>query len=254
MLKIRHLSCVSGKKTLISGVSLDFCKGTLWGIIGPNGAGKTTLLRAIAGLLPAVSGEIIWEDTPLHAKSRQEISKIVTFVPQQPPLQFDFQVKEVVAMGRYSHTRSYHQESDTIMEALEAVDMFHYADSLINELSSGERQRVYIARALVSCAPIILLDEPTASLDIRHQLEIWDLLLKLRDQQRTVIVTHHDLTAAYKYCRQVVVMHNGQSIAQGPTDTTLTPSLVEEVFGVTPIGNTGQSLFLLADKTHSLRG
>ncbi|MFA6915186.1 MAG: ABC transporter ATP-binding protein [Parachlamydiales bacterium] len=252
MLKIRHLSCVSGKKTLISGVSLDLSHGSLWGVVGPNGAGKTSLLRAIAGLIPVVSGEIIWDDTSLHAKSRQEISKIVTFVPQQPPLQFDFQVKEVVAMGRYSHTRNYHNEWDNIMEALEAVDMIHHADSLINELSSGERQRVYIARALVSCAPIVLLDEPTASLDIRHQLEIWDLLLQLRDQQRTVIVTHHDLAAAYKYCRQIVVMHNGQCVAQGPTNMTLTPSLVEEVFGVTPIGNSNQSSFRLADKSCSM--
>lgn len=255
MLKIKHLSCVVRRKTLISGVCLDFPSGSFWEIIGPNGAGKTTLLRTIAGLLPAASGEITWDGKPLHDRPRQEISKIVTYVPQQPPLQFDFHVKEVVAMGRYSHTRNYHSESDAIMEALEAVDMAHHAESLINELSSGERQRVYIARALVSCAPIILLDEPTASLDIRHQLEIWDLLHKLSDQQRTVIVTHHNLAAAYKYCHQIVVMHHGQCVAHGPVHLTLTPPLVERVFGVTPIVSESPQLsFQLAGEPYSIKG
>lgn len=234
MLKIQHLTCTANKKTLISGINLKFLPGTLWGIVGPNGAGKTTLLRAIAGLHTQMTGDILWEDTHLHARARQEISKIIAYVPQQPPLQFDFSVKEVVSMGRYAYTRRYHSESETIMDALAAVDMVHHINSPINELSSGERQRVYIARALVSCAPVILLDEPAASLDIRHQLEIWELLLKLVDQQRTVIVTSHDLAAAVTYCRDLVVMHHGQCIVSGPTSETIHSDLIQRVFGIVP--------------------
>lgn len=231
-LQARHLSCKALKKTLISGVCLDFTPGNLWGIVGPNGAGKTTLLKALAGLWPLATGDVTWEGQPLFLRTRQEISKIISFVPQQPPIAFDFSVYEIVAMGRYAHRRTYHNEADAIMDALEAVDMSHHANSMVNELSSGERQRVYIARALVSCAPVILLDEPTASLDIRHQLEIWALLLKLIDQQRTVIASQHDLSSAANFCHQIAVMHQGQCIAHGKTHEILTDPLIEKVFGV----------------------
>lgn len=232
MLKTSHLSCSVGGKKLISGITLSFTPNCLWGIIGPNGAGKTSLLRALSGLLLPAAGDILVEGKSIKSLSRQEISKFITFVPQQIPLHFNFKVKEIVAMGRYAYTRQYHTETDKIYDSLEAVDMARHAENLINELSSGERQRVYIARALVSSAPFVLLDEPTSSLDIRHQLEIWELLKKVINEKRTVIASHHDLRAAMRHCDQIVVLQEGQCIAAGPVASTLDPALIERVFQV----------------------
>lgn len=232
-LSLRHLSYSISQKTLLSDVSIDLSPGALYGLVGPNGAGKTTLLKAIAGITPLTTGEATWCGRPLLSLSRQELCRLVSYVPQNPPLNFDFTVRELVSMGRYAHNRRYHHSPDhAVADALAAVDLTGCGDRAVSVLSSGERQRAYLARALVGNAPILLLDEPTASLDIRHQLEMWELLRHLAASGHLLLVAHHDLATAAQRCDALVVMQQGRCLAHGPTAATLSAPLIAEVFGV----------------------
>jgi iron complex transport system ATP-binding protein len=175
------------------------------------------------------SGNVFWKEENLHAKERLEISKIISFVPQNVQTHFDFSVFELVAMGRYP----YGQESlEPLKEAMYAVDVWHLREQNISTLSAGEKQRVYIARALATAAPVLLLDEPTANLDIRHQLEIWSLLKKLVTEGKIVIVTTHDLAATEEYCDSVVILNEGRYVTKGPYAISVDEQLLRDVFGI----------------------
>lgn len=237
MLQLKHVTYSLKGRSLIQDISLSFAPGRLYGILGPNGSGKSTLLKTISGIWPASTGTVKWQDEELLIKPRQEISRLLTLVSQQPTLSFDFTVYELVAMGRYPHKRfasssltSY--EKELIEKNLILVDGWHLKDQLMSNLSGGERQRMYIARALVTEAPILLLDEPTSYLDIRHQLEIWELLQLLVAQGKIVITTVHDLQACERFCDEVIVLHRGRCIATGTYESVMTPALLQQVFEV----------------------
>ena len=234
MLKAESLSYELHKKELIHSISLQFSPGILYGILGPNGSGKTTLLKTLTGIWKPSKGKVLFNDQDLHLKSRREISRSLSLVPQNLSVNFDFTVAEVVAMGRYPHENAKPtQEVIELIEwALVTVDAWHLRFRHITHLSSGERHRVYIARSLVTESPVLLLDEPAASLDIRHQLEIWHLLKKLASQGKIIIATNHDLGAVERFCDHIAVLHHGQCIAKGSFQEVITPSLLEEVFGV----------------------
>lgn len=234
MLQLNHVSYRSGNHNLLTDIQLSFESGKLYGILGPNGAGKSTLLKTLAGLWKPTSGLVLWQGHPLHRLGRQQISQIVSVVPQSLPIAFEFTVEEMVVMGRYPHVRGAAEprSAKLVQWALEMVDAWHLHKRLINELSHGERQRVYIARALVVESPILLLDEPTASLDIRHQMEVWDLLHHLREQGKLVIVAIHDLNACAHNCDEVVLLHEGKCVARGPVTECLTPAHLFEVFQI----------------------
>lgn len=229
MLKALDLSYKHGKQTILEGVSLEFPIGNLFGILGPNGSGKTTFMKTLAGIWKASSGEVFWQNNALLKKSRPEISQIITFVPQNPQLNFEYSVDDFVGMGRYAHAT--HQK-EIIAQSLHAVDALHLRSRQVRLLSSGERQRVYIARALATEAPVLLLDEPTASLDIRHQLEIWHLLKRLVSKGKLIIVTNHDLEATARFCDRVAIFQQGSCIKSGLNAEVLTKSLIQDVFGV----------------------
>lgn len=229
MLKVAALSYRHGDQLIVDHVSLEFPVGNLFGILGPNGSGKTTFMKTVAGIWKASSGDVLWHNHLLLKKSRREISQIITFVPQNPQLTFEYSVEDFVAMGRYARGE---RENEMIAQALISVDAWHLRARQVQQLSSGERQRVYIARALATEAPVLLLDEPTASLDIRHQLEIWHLLRKLAAQGKLIIVTNHDLEATVRFCDRIAVFHQGSCIASGACSEALTPARVQEVFGV----------------------
>lgn len=235
MLNAEALSYRLQNKDLISDISLNFHPGVLYGILGPNGSGKSTLLKTLAGIWKPTSGHVLWHGQDLLQNPRKEISKIISLVPQNAQLYFDFSVTEVVLMGRYPHGSLFSNkkaEGEMLEWALTMVDAWHLRQRLVSHLSNGERQRVYIARALMTESPILLLDEPTASLDIRHQLEIWQLLRTLLQSGKVIIVTNHDLTAAERYCDQIAVLNQGRCVAVGAFSVIITPKLIHSVFGV----------------------
>lgn len=234
ILKTNLLGYAINGNLLIDAISLEFTSGQLHGILGPNGSGKSTLLKTLSGIWKPTSGTVLWNNKSLIKENRQAISRIISLVPQNPLVYFDFLVEEIVAMGRYAHDSRYWATSqkDLLQHALMVVDAWHLRSRRITCLSHGERQRVYIARALVTEAPILLLDEPTASLDIRHQIEIWQLLQRLTAEGKIVIISTHDIAIAEKYCHKLAVLNQGKCIACGTFPSIMTPGLLQSVFGV----------------------
>ena len=231
MLTVQNLSYHLQKKALLNAITLSFVPKIIHGILGPNGSGKSTLLKTLAGIWKPSQGSVLWNEENLFKKERREISKIVTLVPQNPQLFFDFTVEEFVFMGRYAHGEK-RNPKEQIQHALELVDALQFKDRPVNQLSLGERQRVYIARALCSEAPVMLFDEPTANLDIRHQIDIWLLLQTLALDGKTVIVTNHDWTSTQQFCDQIYILHHGYCHAAGSFTEVMTPNLIHDVFGI----------------------
>lgn len=234
MLQAKSLSYAIDNKLLIRDININFHPGSLYGILGPNGSGKSTFLKTLTGIWKPASGFVLWNQEDLLARSRNEISRTVALVPQNPQVNFDFSVTDMVAMGRYPY-RSHRQSAekmDLLEHVLKTVDVYHLRDRSILKLSHGERKRVYIARALITESPILLLDEPASGLDIKHQIEIWLLLKRLVQEGKIIAVTTHDLAATERYCDQVAIMHNGRCIAQGSSEEVFTHDLLEKVFGV----------------------
>lgn len=229
-----NLCCSINGKNLLNDISLEFSEGGLHAILGPNGSGKSSLLKVLTGIWKLSSGLVTWNGLPLLSQKRHEISRIVSLVPQNPQPSFDFVVEDLVAMGRYPYNTHYWKAKDEplIHDALCAVDAWHLKDRRVNQLSFGERQRVYIARALVTESPVLLLDEPTAGLDIRHQLEIWSLLQQLAANGKIVAITTHDLMIAERYCDRVLVLNHGHCIGKGSFSSLITQQLLQEVFGI----------------------
>lgn len=227
-LKIQNLNY----KTILKEISLEFKPGILYGILGPNGAGKSTLLKATSRIWTPTTGQVHWNETDLLQISRQILSRIISLVPQNPSLFFDCPVDHMVAMGLYARGLRGPQADLQIEEALSQVDGLHLRHKMISQLSGGERQRIYIARSLATQSPVLLLDEPTSYLDLRHQLEIWNLLHQLVKNGKLVIVALHDFTSARRFCDELVILHQGKCHAQGPYSQVMTPQLLQEVFGV----------------------
>lgn len=231
-LNIHDLTYRINQQILIDKISLSFQAGLLYGILGPNGSGKSTLLKTMSCIWTPTQGEIWWQNQNLLQFSRKAISQTLSLVPQSPQLYFDFDVYDMVAMGRYPHGCRSSKTHDYIEKALHQVNAWHLRNHLVSQLSGGERQRIYIARALATQAPILLLDEPTSYLDLRHQLEIWQLLQNLAKEGRLIITAVHDLLAAQRFCDQLVILHHGQCRAIGAYEEVMTPQLLRDTFGV----------------------
>lgn len=234
MLAAKEVSFKFKGRSLLDRVSVQFQPGILYGVLGPNGSGKTTFLKVLSGIWTPTDGEVLWKGGGLHQKPRQEVSRLISLVPQNPTLSFDFTAYEMIAMGRYPHGQSGKtpRERELINEALRLVDASALADRYVSQLSVGERQRLYIARSLVTEAPVLLLDEPTASLDVRHEMEIWRILDALLMAGKIVITAIHNLSAAKKYCRQIVVLKDGKCRGIGAFDEVLSKDLFMEVYGI----------------------
>jgi len=213
-------------------LSTTFSTGKIYGILGPNGAGKTTLLKSISGIWPLSAGQILYNHVNYLKKERREISRLVSYVSQSPVLSFDFSVYDIVSMSNYCHSKmiNHSHRKMKIEWALNKVDCWHLRSKKITQLSSGEKQRVFIARALAMDTQIILLDEPTSCLDIRHQMDVWDLLKNLKE--KIVIVATHDIRSAINYCDELILIKNGSLVAQGAPKTLLTVETFTDVFGL----------------------
>lgn len=208
MLTIDNLSySTKSKKKVLDRVSLQCAPGNIYSILGLNGSGKTTLLKVLMGLWPQTSGTICWMEQELRTLSRKELSRILSMVPQHSPVLFDYTVEQIVLMGTYS-SGSFNSDAK-LQETLSLVNALPFQHRLITQLSTGERQRVFIARALISDSPVLLLDEPTTGLDIRQQAEIWKLLDHLRNQGKLILMTSHDLQMVKELSNQTFLLEEG---------------------------------------------
>jgi iron complex transport system ATP-binding protein len=218
-------------------VSLDVPRGSLTGLLGPNGCGKTTLLKLLAGVLVPDSGSVTLDGQLLTSIPRRLVARHIAVVPQETHPAFDFSVLEMVLMGRHPHLGMFQLESpddfSVARDALAATGTSHLADRPYMTLSGGEKQRVVIASALAQSADILLLDEPTASLDLGYQLEVASLLARLnRDRGVTMVLATHDLNLAATLCDSLVLCREGRVLARGTTRDVLTPAMVQQLYGV----------------------
>jgi iron complex transport system ATP-binding protein len=224
------------ERWLVRHVTLDLAPGRLTALAGPNGSGKSTLLRLVSGLWTPTEGGVELDGRPLRSFARRELARRIAIVPQDTHLAFAFTVRETVAMGRHAHVSRFAREGPSdrqaIDDAMTRADISHLADRLVTELSGGERQRVLIARSLATEAETILLDEPTANLDIAHALDVLTLCRTLADEGRAVVVALHDLNAAVTYATHAVLMKAGTVAAIGTARDLLAPTAIRDVFGV----------------------
>ncbi|OIP51508.1 MAG: heme ABC transporter ATP-binding protein [Deltaproteobacteria bacterium CG_4_10_14_3_um_filter_60_8] len=235
-LAVTNLTCQYGKKTVLTDVSLAVTTGEFLVIIGPNGSGKTTLLKILAGLISPSIGTVTLFDRPLASYSRRQLARVLAIVPQQMPMDFPFTVEETVLMGRSPvlGLTSFEGPADiaTAREAMAFTEVAHLARRRLDQLSGGERQRAVIARAICQQPRIILLDEPTASLDPAHQIRIMDLMEKLRREYGvTVIMVSHDLNLAALYGDRLLLLGDNRVEMAGPPAEVLTYELLERVYG-----------------------
>jgi iron complex transport system ATP-binding protein len=224
-----------GAQPLLRGLSLEVRTGEFLGIIGPNGAGKSTFLRLLAGSLAPRSGHVLLSGTPIGALPPAERARRLAFVPQESRPAFDFSVMQLVLLGRSPHLGFFGVEGARDVriarEALEFTDTAHLEARPFAHLSSGERQRVVLARALAQQAPLILLDEPTAFLDLGHQHRIYELLTRLsRERGTTIVVVSHDLNLTARHCGRLLLMRDGEILAEGPPRDVLTPPLIARAY------------------------
>jgi iron complex transport system ATP-binding protein len=235
LLKCENLS-FNYQQAVLKNVCADFKAGEFVGLIGPNGVGKTTLLSLMMGTLTPGKGNVLLKESNISDYIRKEIAKQISFVPQDTHMSYPFLVREVVAMGRNPYLGRFEVEHkhdlDAVENALVQTDLTHMADKAVTELSGGERQRVMIARAMAQETPIILLDEATANLDIAHQLDILNLLQKLKEQGRLIIASLHDLAMASRFCDRLLLLHDGVVVKDGKPTDVLTTDNMKRYFGV----------------------
>jgi iron complex transport system ATP-binding protein len=222
---------------VLNEISLKVHRGAIVGLLGPNGSGKTTLLRLLAGTLTPAAGFIQIDNVPLSTLSRRELARRIAVVPQETQTTFDFSVLEIVLMGRYPHLAAFELEGarDVAIarEALAATGTSALEARRFATLSGGEKQRVVIASALAQASDALLLDEPTASLDLGFQIDIAALLARLNHERgTTMVVSTHDLNLVATLCTEVVLLKDGRVLAQGATESVLTTENVRALYGV----------------------
>jgi iron complex transport system ATP-binding protein len=234
-LSTRQLSVTIGGRKVLRDISLEARRGELLAIVGPNGAGKTTFLKAVACLFP-FSGTIEWDGKDVAAMRAAARARQMAYLPQGHVAHWPITVRDVVTIGRApfasSLTRLRGADQAAVEEALRAVDAMELAERPVTTLSGGERARVMLARALAVGAPLLLADEPVASLDPAHQLGVMDILSEQAKAGRLVIAISHDLILAARYANRVLVLNDGAAAALGAPRDVLTPSLLRDVFRV----------------------
>src|SRR5450432_2112684 len=225
-----------GARSVFRDVGFAVGPGELVALCGPNGAGKSTLLRLLLGLHVPSSGVVRLGGVPVETLSRRQIARRAALLPQDAPIDLPLTVREAVALGRLPHLDRFQPESAddaaAVARALEATDTAELFDRPVAELSGGERHRVHLARALAQEAPLLLLDEPTAGLDLAHQLQALDLLRATVDDGRGALVALHDLSLAARCCDRMILLAGGRIRADDSPVAVLTPEALAQVFGV----------------------
>jgi len=223
-------------RLVLRDVSLALSPGHLVALVGPNGAGKTTLLRALAGLVPS-SGVVHVRGDALSSLSLRERARRFAYLPQGHLVHWPLPARDVVALGRYPHgatdpARLTAKDTDAVLRAMQAADVMEFSERRVTELSGGERSRVALARVLAVEAPVILADEPTSSLDPRHQLDVMKTLRAAADKAALVMVVTHDLGLAARFADTVLVLSDGRLVSQGVPAEALSEQVMAEVFRI----------------------
>ena len=240
VLEVRDLSTRIDGRLIVDSVSLSVSRGEVVGVVGANGSGKTTLVRTLAGLLDADSGEVVVDgvvfDSSGDGASRRNRARKVAYMPQSAE-SHPFTAFESVLMGRYPHLGRFELEGsgdrDLALAAMERTSTTEFVNRKLDTLSGGERQRVVLARVLVQQADVLLMDEPTASLDLRHQILTMNLVREEAKERNTgAVVILHDLSLAARFCDRLVILHEGKKLAEGTPWEVLTPGNLRTAFGV----------------------
>ena len=228
--------CLGGR-VVLSGVTLSLEPGRFVGLVGPNGAGKTTLLRALAGLVTPTKGQVILDGAPLVSIARDARAKRIAVLSQGVGASWPMRVRDLVALGRLPHRRAFGgidaDDHAAIARAMARTDTVQFAERIEPTLSSGERMRVLLARALAVEAGWLLADEPITALDPAHQLDAMTLLRSVATAGTGVVAVLHDLSLAARFCDRIVVMEAGRLVADGHPDIVLTDRQLANVFGIT---------------------
>jgi len=235
--ELRDVSLAYRDREVISSVFLAIESGERVALVGPNGAGKSTLLRCITGVVAGRRGAVLLGGIPVEELSREAMARRIAVVPQQAVIPFAARVEEIVALGRIPHEHPFlgPREGDlaAVRSAIERVGIESLVGRDARELSLGERQLVLLAMALAQTAPLLVLDEPTVHLDLRHQVETMELLVRLNERDgATIIAVLHDLALASHFFPRLVVLDRGRVVADGAPREVLTDALVRDVFGV----------------------
>lgn len=234
-LQIENLEAELSGRSVLRGLSLTLEEGEVLGLIGPNGAGKTTLVRAAAGLIPH-EGRITLQGEPVEGMPRRERAQRMAYLAQGAGSRWPMTARRVVALGRLPHLAPFERpgaaEEAAITRAMEKADVMMFEGRPVTRLSGGERARVMLARALAVEAPILLVDEPTASLDPYHQLQIMDVLSGLAREGKSVIAVLHDLALAARFCTRLALLDEGHLVAIGTPDEVLTDAQLSKVYRV----------------------
>ena len=226
-----------GDRTIVDGIDVAIPDGKVTVIVGPNGCGKSTLLRALARLLTPKQGRVFLDGKDIHALPTREVARRLGLLPQAPISPEGILVADLVARGRSPHQSVFQQWSTedeaAVQQALVETDQLEVADRRVDELSGGQRQRVWIAMALAQHTSLLLLDEPTTFLDLRHQIEVLGLLRKLnRSERRTLVLVLHDLNLACRYADHMIAMRDGRIVAEGAPREVITSGVMAAVFGL----------------------
>ena len=245
--KVSNLEFGYSFETVLNKISFNINKGEIISILGPNGAGKSTLIKCLDGLLNYKNGNIEIDGKSMKYMKRDEISKKIAYVPQSTSTLFSLRVFDMVMLGRRNYTSLKHKKTDCfkVLEAIKMLNIEHLAMKNFNQLSGGQRQKVIIARAIAQETDIILLDEATSNLDIRHQLEVMEIIKKFsRNFGITIIMILHDLNIASRYSDRIIILKNGDIAAMGSAKEVITEEKISSIYGVeSHITNVG-------DKTH----
>ena len=239
ILAAHDVTVAYGDRRVVAGATLEIGGGERVALVGPNGAGKSSLLRAMTGVLRPSSGSVLLCGAPIDSVERSAVARTIAVVPELIQLPFEMPVHEVVALGRLPHEPPFTglRPSDhlAVAAALDRVGIAHLGHRDVRELSMGERQLVFIAVAVAQSAQILVLDEPTAHLDIRHQVDVMELLVDLNQGDgTTVVAVLHDLALAAHFFPRVAVLSEGRIVADGSPSATLGPDRIRSVFGVDP--------------------
>ena len=223
---------------VLHGLSAEINSGEFIALVGPNGAGKSTLLKILAGLFRGYSGSANFSGKSLAQFNSRDLAKRIAFVPQETHIVFPFTVTEIVMMGRLPHRTSGLFDSprdvERIRAAMELTDTSRLAAKTFTELSGGERQRVVLASALAQDPEVLLLDEPTVYLDLKHQIQFYDIVGRLNsDEKMTIVSVTHDINLAARYARRMIAMREGRFLADGTPEEVMTPQHLYEIFEIT---------------------
>ncbi|MHC5059893.1 MAG: ABC transporter ATP-binding protein [Planctomycetota bacterium] len=251
IIKVSHLDFSYSQGQVLRDLSFQVERASFLAIVGPNGAGKSTLLNLLNGQFKATSGSVEIEGAKVQSYCSASLAKKVAVVRQEFVPVFGFSVLETVLMARVPYYNRSGFESkrdrDIANDALDATDTLDLAGRQLSQISGGERQRVFIARALAQDTPVLLLDEPTSFLDLRHQVRIYDLLKKMQtEKDKTIVAVTHDINLAAQYCDEVLLLGTDGNYYQCPGRDAFVPEKIEKIFGVTGFsGQIGKEKFFL---------